>query len=78
MMTSFGKFLLACLITLAPLGLGMLIGMVFNKDFLRASAVILIILLVYAYLTIMLNSILSESKIEQLEAEVIQLKEGKK
>lgn len=78
MMATFGKFLLACLITLAPLGLGMLIGMVFNKDFLRAGFIILVILLVYAYLTIMLNSILSESKVEQLEAEIAQLKEGNK
>ena len=77
-MTAFGKFLLACLITLAPLGLDMFIGIIFHKDFLRAGFIILVILLVYAYLTIMLNSILSESKIEQLEAEITQLKEGKK
>lgn len=77
-MTAFGKFILTCLITLAPLGLGMFIGMIFHKDFLRVSIIVLVILLVYAYLTIMLNSILNESKIEQLKSEITHLKESKK
>lgn len=73
-MKNWCKFLLACIITLAPLGLGMFIEMIMHKDFYEVSIILLVICLVYCLIDAVISEIETEDKIKKLEAEIAQLK----
>lgn len=73
-MKNWGKFILACVIVLAPLGLGMFVAMLKHKDFYIAGTIFLIICLMYCLIDAVISEIESKAKIKKLEAEISQLK----
>ena len=77
-MKNWGKFILACAIVLAPLGLGMFVAMLKHKDFYIAGTIFLIICLMYCLIDAVISEVESKAKIKKLEAEITQLKEGNK
>lgn len=77
-MKNWGKFILACVIVLAPLGLGMFVAMLKHKDFYIAGTIFLIIYLMYCLIDAVISEIESKAKIKKLETEIAQLKEGNK
>lgn len=73
-MKNWGKFILACAIVLAPLGLGMFIGMVIHKDFYMVGIISLTICLMYCLVDAVITEIETKAKIKKLEAEIAHLK----
>ena len=73
-MTKWGKFILACILSFAPLGLGMFIGMIKHRDLIMISIIILVICVIYCLIEAIITEIETKAKIKKLEAEISQLK----
>lgn len=77
-MTKWGKFILACILSFAPLGLGMFIGMIKHRDLSMISIIMLVICVIYCLIEVIITEIETKTKIKKLEAEISQLKEETK
>lgn len=77
-MTKWGKFILACILSFAPLGLGMFIGMIKHRDLSMISIIMLVICVIYCLIEVIITEIETKAKIKKLEAEISQLKEETK
>lgn len=77
-MTKWGKFILACILSFAPLGLGVFIGMIKHRDLTMISIIMLVICVIYCLIEAVITEIETKAKIKKLEAEITQLKEGNK
>lgn len=73
-MTKWGKFILACILSFAPLGLGMFIGMIKHRDLSMISIIMLVICVIYCLIEAVITEIETKAKIKKLEAEISQLK----
>lgn len=73
-MTKWGKFILACILSFAPLGLGMFIGMIKHRDLSMISIIMLLICVIYCLIEAVITEIETKAKIKKLEAEISQLK----
>lgn len=73
-MTKWGKFILACILSFAPLGLGMFIGMIKHRDLTMISIIMLVICVIYCLIEAVITEIETKAKIKKLEAEISQLK----
>lgn len=77
-MTKWGKFILACILSFAPLGLGVFIGMIKHRDLTMISIIMLVICVIYCLIEAVITEIETKAKIKKLKAEITQLKEGNK
>lgn len=73
-MTKWGKFILACILSFAPLGLGVFIGMIKHRDLSMISIIMLVICVIYCLIEAVITEIETKAKIKKLEAEISQLK----
>lgn len=73
-MTKWGKFILACILSFAPLGLGMFIGMIKHRDLSMISIIMLLICVIYCLIEAVITEIETKAKIKKLEAKISQLK----
>lgn len=73
-MTKWGKFILACILSFAPLGLGVFIGMIKHRDLTMISIIMLVICVIYCLIEAVITEIETKAKIKKLEAEISQLK----
>lgn len=73
-MTKWGKFILACILSFAPLGLGVFIRMIKHRNLSMISIIMLVICVIYCLIEAVITEIETKAKIKKLEAEISQLK----
>lgn len=77
-MTKLAKFILAFMVVLTPFGIAMLINFAVLKAYFLLILAGVFVVLIYMLIDCGDSNIIYKNQIKKLEAEITQLKEGKK